>query len=77
MTEADSKEYKIEALYSGNGLSRSPSVWAQNGNRLAPLFYLRRPKWIEKDSDWDFIVKNVLNNFTLPPDFILNKQDNS
>ena len=74
---ADSKEYKIEELHSGNGLFKSPSVWIKSGNCLAPLFYLRRPKWIEKDSDWDFIVKNVLNNFTLPSDFILNKQEES
>ena len=69
------KEYKIEALHSGHGLSKSPSVWAESGSYLVPLFYLRRPKWIKKDSDWAVIVKNVLDTFTLPSDFILNKQE--
>ena len=74
---ADNKEYKINALLSGDGLSKSPSVWIKSGNCLVPLFYLRRPKWIEKDSDWDLIVENVLNKFSLPSDFILNKQEGS
>lgn len=74
---ADNKEYKIEALSSGDGLCKSPSVWIQSGNCLAPLFYLRRPKWIKQDSDWAFIVENVLDKFSLPSDFILNKQENN
>ena len=73
----EDREYKIDGLFRGNGLCKSPSVWVESGNRLGPLFYLRRPKWIEKDSDWELIVERVFDGFSLPGDFVLNKQEDN
>lgn len=64
-------------------LCKSPSVWAtfrvqSRGHVGAPLFYLRRPKWIKSDSDWKVIVKTVFDNFQLPKDFtVTTRQEES
>ena len=72
----DSK-FKLDSMFPSSSVqgtfSKSPSVWGVSGSTCFPLFYLRRPKWIENDSEWEFIVNKVFEGFKLPSDFTLTK----
>lgn len=73
------REFKLDSMFSspgGESFSKSPSVWGQSGSIILPLLYLRRPKWIKNDSEWEFIVNKVFEGFNLPADFTLTKQAN-
>jgi hypothetical protein len=50
-----------------SSLTKCTAVWAHSGNTMAPLIYLRRPKWIEDDRVWSEIVKSI--SVTLPVGF--------
>lgn len=40
---------------------RSPTVWGYGDveNYVAPILYIRRPKWIKDDGVWEQIVQSI------------------
>ena len=40
------------------GVCKSHGIWAQEGNKTAPLVYLQRPKWIP-ENEWKKIIDSI------------------
>lgn len=41
------------------GLCKSSAVWVSEGNGYAPLFYIKRPKWVKDDKAWKAILSSI------------------
>ncbi len=41
------------------GICKSYGIWGNQKGMTAPLVYFTRPKWIEKDEDWEKIISAI------------------
>lgn len=57
------------------GVCKQSAIWiCTDNNKLAPLVYLKRPKWIVNDALWEKIVKSV--RLDIQQDLLTNYDNN-